>query len=135
MTHGKLLIGFGVFLVVCGVLGWGATGFSERGKTAIMSGSMSGMIMLACGLAATLKPSLAVAARWTGLVFAVMFAGVFSWRATVAWLAVGAGEPKLLVGLLLSTMALAAWGVAGRLALVRETRPEPQRGFDVAASI
>jgi hypothetical protein len=106
MSSSKVLLAYGVFLIVCGVLGWGATGFSERGKTAIASGGGSGAIMLALGLGTLLLPKWRAGLATVGWGMAFLFAGVFLWRSGVAWGSTLRGDPKLLVAILLTTMAL-----------------------------
>ena len=111
-----ILVRFGVFLIVCGLLGWAATGFSDRGKTAIASGGMSGMVMLICAwLSGGPKPGLRRVGFYAALVMTVLFGAAFVWRAVVAWMALMAGDPKLYVALLLTVMALAAMVVLARL--------------------
>lgn len=99
----KLFLVFGCFLIVCGVLGWAATGFEERGKTAILSGSASGAMILVAAFLSKKNP------RWggfLGLFFTVLFGGTFVWRASIAWSEVLDNEPKLPVAALLSLMAI-----------------------------
>ena len=103
------MIGFGLFLVASGFVGWAATGFAPYAKTAIVSGSVSGACMIGCGLLAARKGAgLARLGRGAGTVLPVLFGGVFAWRASVGWSEVAAGEPKLYVAVLLSAMTLAA---------------------------
>jgi hypothetical protein len=115
MKTNKVLLAFGVFLVVAGVVGWASTGFTSRGKTAIVMGSATGTIMLLCGVAAGSVKWRTLGER-VGLGFAVMFGGVFVWRAVMAWLQVAEGLPKVPVAVLLSTMSAVALGVAAWLA-------------------
>lgn len=103
------MIGFGLFLGACGLLGWAAAGFTAKAKTAILSGGMSGGLMVVAGLLASRESPLARRiGRGAGTILPILFGGVFSWRAIVGWQAVGAGEPKVYVAALLSGMALAA---------------------------
>lgn len=119
-----ILIRFGVFLIVCGLLGWAATGFSDRGKTAIASGGMSGMIMLVCGLLSGMQEPLLRRLGFYGAIgFTVLFGAAFVWRSTVAWMAVASGEPKHYVAALLTVMALAAMTVLALLIRVNHLRP------------
>lgn len=103
------MIGFGVFLVACGLLGWAAAGFTAKAKTAILSGGMSGGLMIGSGWLAS-RPSLRARniGRAAGTALPLLFTGVFSWRSIIAWQSVAAGAPKLYVAVLLSTMAVAA---------------------------
>jgi hypothetical protein len=114
--HAKLLFGYAAFLVVCGFLGWAASGFTEKAKTAILSGSATGGIVFAVAFLSTRRHALlASAGRGLGVFFPLAFGGVFIWRATVAWQDVAAGEPKVYVGVLLSAMATASLVTAGIL--------------------
>ncbi len=106
MKLGKILIGYGAFLMLCGVAGWAAAGFTAKAKTAIASGSATGLLMIVLGiLALKLHPAGSRAATWTAAVFALLFTGVFTWRASVAW---GSLPEKLYVAVLLSAMAAAS---------------------------
>jgi len=106
MTPGKILIGYGTFLIVCGVVGWVAAGFTANARTAIVAGSATGLLMITLGiLALKLPPAGSRAAIWAAAVFALLFTGVFTWRASIAW---GGLPEKLYVAVLLSTMALAS---------------------------
>lgn len=90
----KLMIGFGLFLIGCGFLGWAAAGFTAKAKTAILSGGMSGLMMIAMGFMATSsRPIPAAVGRNGGLALPVFFTAVFSWRAMVGWQAYAAGQP------------------------------------------
>lgn len=108
----KLMIGFGLFLIGCGFLGWAAAGFTAKAKTAILSGGVSGLMMIAMGLmAASSKPLPSAIGRNGSLALPVFFTAVFSWRAAVGWQAYAAGQPKLYVAILLSPMAAASIAV------------------------
>lgn len=109
----RVLLAFGLFLIVSGLLGWASTGFSDRGKTAILSGAVSGSIMIGWAFLVAKGPrALAATARWGALAFTVLFGGTFVWRGIVAWQSVAAGDPKLAVALLLSVMACASLAAA-----------------------
>lgn len=110
------MIGFGLFLVASGVLGWAAAGFAAEAKTAILSGAVSGGLMLACGALVARGPrGLARAAGAAGTALPIVFAGAFAWRAIVAWMETFGGEAKLYVAALLSTMTVAAVVTFGAL--------------------
>lgn len=105
----KIAVGFGLFLIACGFLGWAATGFSAKGKTAILSGSLTGAMMIAMGLlSASSRPRAAAIGSGGALALPAFFAAVFGWRAAVAWQAYAAGQPKLYVAALLTVMTAAA---------------------------
>lgn len=104
VSPAKVLLGFGVFLIVAGFLGWASTGFTDRGKTAIMSGAGSGVLMLICGFLASRPGAFGNIARWAGVVFSGLFGGTFAWRGSIAW----QDPEKLSTAILLSSMAIAA---------------------------
>jgi len=117
------MVSFGVLLAVCGLMGWAAAGFTAKAKTAILSGSVTGGLMVLMGLlSASQGPAKAAAGRIGGTVLPALFTTVFTWRAGIAWQAVAAGQPKLYVALLLSFMAAAAAAVFVILLITRKSR-------------
>lgn len=119
----KILFGYGLFLIVCGFLGWAATGFSSSGKTAIMSGGVSGaLVLVSAWLAGRPAKKLQMIGAHLGLVLPLLFAIPFTWRGIVGWQATAAGEDKLYVAILLSSMALASLIV---FVLLIMNRPKP----------
>ncbi|MEM8834478.1 MAG: hypothetical protein AAGD00_01535 [Planctomycetota bacterium] len=119
----KILFGYGLFLIVCGFLGWAATGFTSSGKTAILSGGMSGVLVLASAvLAGRPAKKMQMIGAHLGLVLPLLFAIPFTWRGIVGWQATAAGEDKLYVAILLSSMALASVVV---FVLLLVNRPKP----------
>jgi 4-hydroxybenzoate polyprenyltransferase len=125
--YSKLMCAYGVFLIVCGFLGWAATGFTGKGATAIASGGVSGALMLVMGW---LSSSDGRAAKNIGIhlgfILALLFGGVFTWRALAGWGLIGSGEPKPWVALLISVMAVASFATFAALLAMRP-KPE-QRG-------
>lgn len=114
-TTSKIMLGYGLVLAACGVLGWAAAGFTAKAKTAILSGAVTGAAMVAMAFLSSSQGALASAGHWGGRVLPVLFLGVFSWRASIAWKAHLAGQPKLYVAVLLTGMALASVLVAACL--------------------
>ena len=101
------MIVFGAFLGLCGVLGWAATGFAWKAKTAILSGAMCGSLMVGCGLLLFRGRGWRASIGDAGGTFLpLVFCGVFTWRAVIAWGDWSGGEPKLAVAALLTLMAL-----------------------------
>lgn len=123
MRTSSILIAYGLFLIVCGVLGWAASGFEERAKTAILSGGTSGLLMLTLGLFQQRRRMESL--RPAGALFAGLYGGVFSWRSIVAWGDVSAGEPKAMVATLLTLMAIASFGTVILLLRSREAFETP----------
>lgn len=110
----RILRAFGLFFIVAGLVGWASTGFSDRGKIAILSGAVSGLVMIGWAfLVAKGPPSLVVAARWGAFAFTLLFGGTFIWRGLVAWQDVAAGEPKVQVAALLTVVAVVCLAAAG----------------------
>ena len=106
----QCMIGFGAFLAACGFAGWAAAGFTAKAKTAILSGSVSGALMIAAGwLAGRSTPGLRRAGVILGIAAAALLAAAFTWRASVAWALHARGEPKLYVAILLTAMGAGAY--------------------------
>lgn len=119
-AYSLLMILYGVFLLFCGFLGWGASGFTDKAMTAVISGAGSGSIMMFFGWLSSRKPKLPrMLGAHFGLAFPILFGSVFTWRAIVAWQDVVAREPKALVAALLTLMALASFAVFGILLTMR----------------
>lgn len=112
-TLGTIFIAFGVFLVVCGVLGYASN--PAAAKTALISGSFFGALNIVLGL--LLRKGIRWA-QWVGLATLGLLIGAFSWRSTVSWQAYADGEPKLVAALLITAMlagSLLMFGLTLRL--------------------
>jgi len=114
---GGWLIGYGLFLIVVGITGYLSN--PEKAKTALMSGGLFGGLAIACGVL-----------RWRGAAWAGKVALgltsfltlIFTWRATVGWLAVAQGNTDKLLAAVLITLMLAA-SVATIIRLLRRETP------------
>lgn len=100
---GRWFIGFGVFLFVCGILGYASN--PEGAKTALMTGSMFGAINAGIGLGLMGRQYWL---RFAALAVTLLLIAAFSWRATVGWQGVAAGEGKLFAASLISLMLVGA---------------------------
>jgi uncharacterized membrane protein (UPF0136 family) len=100
---GVWLTAYGAFLVAAGVAGYLSN--PERAATALASGGTFGGLAIVLG--ALLRRGRGWA-RWAGLATASLLSVVFAWRATVSWVAVSAGEPKLFAAGLITAMGLAS---------------------------
>lgn len=113
----KIMICYGAFLIVAGLMGYLSN--PEKAKTALMSGGLFGTISIALGLVAARgwQRSLPISIGLTS------FLGVvFTWRATMSWLAYFGGEPgKLTAAVLISAMLAASVTV---VALLMRRRPD-----------
>jgi len=126
---GTWYIGFGVFLVACGIAGFASN--PAEAKTALITGSVFGVA------AALLGWGMQRRIRWApllALLLTLLLLAAFSWRATVGWLAVGAGEPKLFAASLISVMwvatvlSVAQWfRLGGALKKLSSETPDPPR--------
>ena len=101
------LIAYGAFLILVGLIGYLSN--PEKAKTALMSGGTFGLIQISLGVLSHRgwRPS-----RKIALGVAVFLGLVFTWRASVSWMAVAGGaQEKLLAATLISSMLLATIGV------------------------
>ena len=110
MTNSKWLIGYGVFLFLCGLAGYLSNPVAA--KTALMSGSVFGGLSILWGV--ILGKGLGFA-KWAALATTLMLCAVFSWRAVVSWQKVMDGEPKAFAASLITLMLIGSLATVGRL--------------------
>lgn len=115
------MIGYGVFLIVAGVLGFLSN--PEKAKTALMSGGLFGMISIAVGILANREMSRAFPISLS----LVLFLGtVFVWRASVSWMTFAGGQSdKLFAAVLISVMLFASALASVLLLNLRHRQPVP----------
>jgi len=116
VSIGRWYIGFGIFLIVCGLAGYASN--PAAAKTALMSGATFGTLsalwgfwMLKGGRVAVL-----IAAGLTTL----MLCAAFSWRSIVSWQSYADGEPKLFAATLITAMLFGS--VASLIQLIRSSK-------------
>ncbi|MHC4846515.1 MAG: TMEM14 family protein [Planctomycetota bacterium] len=110
-TTGRVLAGYGAFLIVVGLLGYLSN--PEKAKTALMSGGTFGLLNIGLGVLAMRRWRRAVP---VALGLAAMLSAVFTWRSVVTWQTyAGGNEDKLVAGLLITSMLLASVGVGAYL--------------------
>lgn len=110
MTNSKWLIGYGVFLFLCGLAGFASN--PAAAVTALISGSTFGGLSIAWGI---LLAKGAGFARWAALATCLMLCGVFSWRSFMSWQAVASGAPKQIAAILITLMLLGSLATVVRL--------------------
>jgi uncharacterized membrane protein (UPF0136 family) len=110
MTHSKWLIGYGIFLFLCGLAGYLSN--PEKAKTALMSGSVFGGLSVLWGF--LLSKGMGFA-KWAALATTLMLCAVFSWRSIVSWQAFADGEPKAFAASLITLMLIGSLVTAVRL--------------------
>jgi len=109
---GRWFVGFGIFLVLCGVAGFLSN--PAGAKTALLSGGMFGGLSALWGVLMLRGFGWARIAAW---VSTLVLVAAFAWRATVGWMAYVAGEPKLFAASLITLMLVGA--VASLIVLAR----------------
>lgn len=115
MTHktGKLMMGYGVFLVVIGVLGFLSN--PEKAKTALISGGTFGTLSVVLGVMITRGVSWS---GWAATGLVTMLTAVFVWRSSASWSAYSGGQSeKLVAAILITSMGVAS--IAMLVALLR----------------
>lgn len=106
-AKGRLLVGYGAFLILIGLLGYLSN--PEKAKTALLSGGTFGLLNIALGVA-TMRGARSAATVALGL--SAMLSAVFTWRSIVTWQAYADGnDDKLVAGVLITSMLLASLGV------------------------
>lgn len=96
---GKWFVGFGAFLILCGVAGFLSN--PAGAKTALLSGGTFGALSIIWGVLLLRGMGWA---RLAGLAMTAFLALVFAWRATAGWMSYAAGEPKFFAAALISLM-------------------------------
>jgi uncharacterized membrane protein (UPF0136 family) len=99
---GSWYIGFGLFLIVCGLVGYASN--PAAAKTALMSGGTFGTLSALCGFW-MMKGGRRLAYAAAGLT-TLLLCAAFSWRSIVSWQAYADGEPKLFAACLITTMMI-----------------------------
>lgn len=100
---GSWMIGYGAFLVGVGVIGYLSN--PEKAATALISGGTFGALSVVWGV--LLRRGLGWA-RWAARAMTAFLTAVFTWRATVSWMAVQGGQSEKIVAAGLITAMLAA---------------------------
>jgi uncharacterized membrane protein (UPF0136 family) len=115
MTNSKWLIGYGVFLFLCGLAGYLSN--PAAAKTALISGSAFGGLSIIWG---TLLGKDLGFAKWAALATTLLLCAVFSWRSIVSWQKVMDGEAKTFAAALITLMLLGSLATVARL-IVRKS--------------
>jgi len=120
---GTWMMGYGGLLIVIGVIGYLSN--PEKAATALLSGGTFGALSILWG---GLLRRGTDWARWGALATTGLLTVVFTWRATVGWLAVQGGQPEKLVAAVLITVM----GVASLATIVVLLAPAAKVGRDRA---
>lgn len=114
MNNSKWLIGYGVFLFLCGLIGYLSN--PAAAKTALISGSVFGGLAVVWGVLIGKGFGFA---KWAALVTTLLLCAVFTWRSIASWQKVMDGEPKAFAAGLISLMLLGSLATATRLFIVK----------------
>ena len=110
MTNSKWLIGYGVFLFVCGLAGFLSN--PAKAQTALMMGSVFGSLSIVWGV--LLWKGFGFA-KWAALATTLLLCAVFAWRSIVSWQKVMDGDPKVFAASLITLMLLGSLATVVRL--------------------
>ena len=82
MSLRQLFLGYAIFLFLMGFIAFALSGFDPKAKTAMISGTMAALSMgLAFGL---IRGGFKRLGAVLGLIFVLLFCGVFTWRSSLA---------------------------------------------------
>jgi len=112
---GRWFVGFGVFLILCGVAGYVSNPVAA--KTALISGGTFGGLSALWGVLMLRGVPRVRIAAWAST---CLLAAAFTWRSIAGWMAYAAGEPKLFAAALITLMLLAS--LASLVVLARSPR-------------
>jgi uncharacterized membrane protein (UPF0136 family) len=110
MTNSKWLIGYGVFLFLCGLAGFISN--PDKAITALISGSVFGGLSVVWGLLLGKGFNFA---KWAALVTTLLLCGVFAVRSFISWQKFAEGEPKSFAASLITLMLLGSLATVARL--------------------
>ena len=102
-STGHWFVGFGAFLILCGVAGYLSN--PEGAKTALMSGGTFGFLSALWGV---LMLKGFAWAKIAASVTTILLVAAFAWRSIAGWMAYAAGEPKLFAASLITLMLVAS---------------------------
>ena len=100
---GRWFVGFGIFLILCGVAGYLSN--PAGAKTALISGGTFGGLSAIWGALMLKGLAWAKIAAW---VSTLVLVAAFAWRSIVGWMAYASGEPKLFAASLITLMLVAS---------------------------
>jgi uncharacterized membrane protein (UPF0136 family) len=103
MQTWKIVIVYGIFLILAGVVGFASN--PEKAKTALISGGVFGSLSIVWGI---LMAKGFGWARWGVLGMTLFLSLIFGWRTWASWMAVSAGEPKHVAAALITSMLIAS---------------------------
>jgi len=100
---GRWFVGFGIFLILCGVAGYLSN--PAGAKTALISGGTFGGLSAFWGVLMLKGLTWAKAAA---RVSTIVLVAAFAWRSAAGWMAYAEGQPKLFAASLITTMLVAS---------------------------
>ena len=100
---GRWFVGFGIFLIFCGVAGYLSN--PAGAKTALIFGGTFGVLSAVWGVLMIKGFAWTKVAAW---VSTLVLAAAFTWRSVAGWMAYAAGEPKLFAAALITLMLAAS---------------------------
>lgn len=99
---GLWYIGYGIFLVICGLVGFASN--PAAAKSALISGATFGALSALWGFWMLRN------GRWPAFIAAalttLMLCATFGWRSTMSWQAFIDGDPKLFAAVLITVMLI-----------------------------
>jgi len=101
-TLAKWMIRYGLFLIACGVAGYASN--PGKAATALISGGTFGTLSILWGW---LMARGVAWSRWAAIATTSLLVVVFSWRASVSWVAILDGNSEKLFAACLITVMLA----------------------------
>ena len=100
---GRWFVGFGVFLILCGLAGYLSN--PAGAKTALVSGGTFGSLSVLWGVLMLKGFSWPKIAAW---ITAIVLVAAFAWRSVAGWMAYADGQPKLFAASLITGMLIAS---------------------------
>jgi hypothetical protein len=122
MKSPRIMFFYAGFLFLAGFVAFAMAGFERRAATAIMMGTLTALLMTACGVMAkmlTRKPAVGMFGIHAGLVLPLLFSFTFLWRAMEAYAGWAAEEKPFHLPWLLGVMAIVSGMAFGAILMTR----------------
>jgi uncharacterized membrane protein (UPF0136 family) len=117
------MIAYGLFLIAMGAAGYLSN--PEKAATALMSGGTFGALSILWGWLMSRGIGWS---RWAAVATTALLLVVFSWRASVSWMAfAGGATEKLTAAILITLMGTASLSMLGLLLLANTRRTSVHR--------
>ncbi|MEX0742002.1 MAG: hypothetical protein WD079_04335 [Phycisphaeraceae bacterium] len=126
-TAAKWMVGYGFFLIACGLAAWAIAGFESRAVTAIIVGGATGTIAILMGiLSAANNHKIMMVGIHLGMAIIGLFAILFAVVAGRRWPGALEGDVPMYLPITITIMALGS--IVALIMVIRQRPAKKDRG-------